>query len=68
MIFYNVFLSQNTRYNKKDSAKIVDAQYIQYDLENTEKSNLANNARRPLLILQLKIKALLLCCTIQTAK
>ncbi len=41
IFFHNTSLSQDTRFNEKDSAKIADIKYIQYDLENFGKSNLA---------------------------
>ena len=38
--FHNASLSQETRFNKKDSAKIADVDYIQYNLDSTDKSGL----------------------------
>jgi hypothetical protein len=40
MFYYTTALPQETKFNKKDSAKIADVDYIQYNLEGTDKSNL----------------------------
>lgn len=41
LFFFSISFSQHTRYNKKDSSRILNAEILSYDLESNEKSKLA---------------------------